>query len=130
MEKRTKKTEARTKLLQTGLRLFAENGFNGTGIKEIVDEVGVPKGSFYNYFKSKEDFTVEIIQFYSDNLSILWDDFLKSGPSEPLESLQRIRREGEAFAYGPFACRSLQQIMPEVLDFVDDIVSVAPNIMG
>jgi len=88
MKKRTKKTEARTKLLQTGLRLFAENGFNGTGIKRIVDEVGVPKGSFYNYFKSKEDFTVEIIQFYSDNLSILWDDFLKSGPSEPLKSLQ------------------------------------------
>ncbi len=88
MKKRTKKTEARTNLLQTGLRLFAENGFNGTGIKGIVDEVGVPKGSFYNYFKSKEDFTVEIIQFYSDNLSILWDDFLKSGPKDPLESLK------------------------------------------
>ena len=59
----TKKSQTRTKLLQTGLRLLAENGFNGTGIKEIVDEVGVPKGSFYYYFKSKEDFTVEIIQF-------------------------------------------------------------------
>ena len=55
MKKIKQKTEVRTKLLQTGLRLFGENGFNGTGIKEIVDEVGVPKGSFYNYFKSKED---------------------------------------------------------------------------
>ena len=88
MGKRKQKTEVRTKLLQTGLKLFGENGFNGTGIKEIVDEVGVPKGSFYNYFKSKEDFTVEIIQFYSENLSILWDDFIKSGPSEPLGALR------------------------------------------
>jgi len=88
MKKRRQKTEVRTELLQTGLRLFGENGFNGTGIKEIVDEVGVPKGSFYNYFKSKEEYTVEIIQFYSDNLSILWDDFLKSGPKEPFEALR------------------------------------------
>jgi len=88
MKIRKQKTEVRTKLLQTGLRLFGENGFNGTGIKEIVDEVGVPKGSFYNYFKSKEDYTVEIIQFYSDSLSILWDDFLKSGQKEPLGALR------------------------------------------
>ncbi len=88
MKKRIQKIEARTKLLQTGLRLFAENGYNGTGIKEIVDEVGVPKGSFYNYFKSKEDFSVEIIQFYSDSLSVLWDGFLASGPSEPLGALR------------------------------------------
>ena len=88
MKKRKQKTEVRTKLLQTGLRLFGENGFNGTGIKEIVDEVGVPKGSFYNYFKSKEEYTVEIIQFYSDSLSILWDDFLISGPKDPFEALR------------------------------------------
>ena len=88
MNKRKHKTEVRTELLQTGLRLYGEKGFNGTGIKEIVDEVGVPKGSFYNYFKSKEEYTVEIIQFYSDSLSILWDDFLKSGPKDPFEALR------------------------------------------
>lgn len=88
MKIKNQKAEVRTKLLQTGLRLFGENGFNGTGIKKIVDEVGVPKGSFYNYFKSKEDYTVEIIQFYSDNLSILWDDFLKNGPKDPLGALR------------------------------------------
>lgn len=88
MNKIKQKTEARTELLQTGLRLFAENGYNGTGIKEIVDAVGVPKGSFYNYFKSKEDFTVEIIQHYSDTLSTKWDDYLTLGPPEPLAALK------------------------------------------
>jgi TetR/AcrR family transcriptional repressor of nem operon len=88
MKKRKQKAEVRTELLQTGLRLFGKNGFNGTGIKQIVDEVGVPKGSFYNYFKSKEDFTVEIIGFYSDNLSIFWDDFIKNGPKDPFGALR------------------------------------------
>ena len=88
MKQTGSKTEIRTKLLQTGLRLFGENGYNGTGIKEIVDEVGVPKGSFYNYFKSKEDFTVEIIGFYSDALAVHWDTVLAQGPSEPLAALR------------------------------------------
>jgi len=88
MKKVKQKTEAKTALLQTGLRLFAENGYNGTGIKQIVDEVGVPKGSFYNYFKSKEVFTVDIIQHYSDALSTMWDDYLRLGPQEPLAALK------------------------------------------
>lgn len=78
------KPEIRVGLLETGLRLFAEKGYNGTGIKEIVDEVGVPKGSFYNYFKSKEDFSVEIIEFYSRNLAVHWDELLEKGPSDPV----------------------------------------------
>lgn len=88
MGKKNQKKDVRIELLQAGLRLFAENGYNGTGIKRIVDEVGVPKGSFYNYFKSKEDFTVEIIQFYSDTLSTLWDGFLNEGPSDPIGALR------------------------------------------
>ncbi len=85
MEKRVQKTdrtETRIKLIETGLALFAHNGYNGTGIQEIVKGAGVPKGSFYNYFKSKEAFTVEIIRHYSQALSNLWDELLASGPSE------------------------------------------------
>jgi TetR/AcrR family transcriptional repressor of nem operon len=82
------KTQVRVKLLEAGLRLFAEKGCNGTGIKMIVDEVGVPKGSFYNYFKSKEEFTVDIIGYYSDTLAAFGDDLLEGGPSEPLAALR------------------------------------------
>ena len=70
MRKTIPKTDVRLKLLETGIQLFAKNGYNGTGIKEIVEAVGIPKGSFYNYFKSKEEFTVEIIGFYSDTLTL------------------------------------------------------------
>lgn len=82
------KIQIRLKFLETGLRLFGEKGYNGTGIKEIVEAVGVPKGSFYNYFKSKEDFTVDIIGFYSDTLAIHWEGLLAKGPAEPLAALR------------------------------------------
>lgn len=39
-------------------------GYHGTGLKEILDAVNIPKGSFYNYFGSKENFAAEIIHYY------------------------------------------------------------------
>lgn len=41
-----------------------EHGYHGTGIKGILNSVNIPKGSFYNYFESKEDFGAQIIQHY------------------------------------------------------------------
>ena len=45
--------------------MFIEQGYHGTGIKAVVDQVKVPKGSFYNYFESKEHFGAEVIRHYS-----------------------------------------------------------------
>lgn len=54
------------KMVETGLRLFHSNGYNNTGLKEILDTAGVPKGSFYHYFKSKEDFGIHVIEQYGE----------------------------------------------------------------
>ncbi len=59
-----KKTLKKTKLLDEGVRLFMMRGYHGTGIKEILDNVKVPKGSFYAYFDSKEDFLANAISHY------------------------------------------------------------------
>lgn len=40
-------------------------GYNDTGIKEITDAAGIPKGSFYNYFKSKEQFAISALDYMS-----------------------------------------------------------------
>jgi len=40
------------------------NGYNGTGVQQLADAAGIPKGSFYNYFDSKEDFAIEALQYY------------------------------------------------------------------
>ncbi len=42
------------KLLKAAINLFHEFGYNGTSVQDIVSAAKVPKGSFYNYFKSKE----------------------------------------------------------------------------
>ena len=55
----------RERLLDEGLKLFISQGYHGTGIKEVVDQVKVPKGSFYNYFESKEHFGAEVIRHFS-----------------------------------------------------------------
>ncbi|MBM7615523.1 TetR/AcrR family transcriptional regulator [Alkaliphilus hydrothermalis] len=54
----------RETLLFTAARLIHEKGYNNVGIKAILDEVNVPKGSFYHYFKSKEELGLSIIDFY------------------------------------------------------------------
>ena len=55
----------RSKLLDEGLKALLARGYNGTGIKEVLDVVEVPKGSFYNYFRSKEDFGAEVLRHYA-----------------------------------------------------------------
>ena len=51
-------------LLTTGYKLIAQKGFTAVGIKQILDSAGVPKGSFYHYFASKEAFGEAIISHY------------------------------------------------------------------
>jgi TetR/AcrR family transcriptional repressor of nem operon len=57
-------TELREKLLDRGVALLMEQGYHGTGLQELVQSVGVPKGSFYNYFESKEAFSAEVVKHY------------------------------------------------------------------
>lgn len=60
----TKKMIKRESLLTQGVQLLMQQGYHGTGLKEILDAVQIPKGSFYNYFPSKENFAAEVIQHY------------------------------------------------------------------
>lgn len=57
-------TNTKTHLLTTGYQLLAQKGFTAVGIKQILDTAGVPKGSFYHYFASKEAFGEAIINYY------------------------------------------------------------------
>lgn len=54
----------RKKILTTGRALVARNGFGGVGLSQILRESGVPKGSFYYYFPSKEAFGSAMIEDY------------------------------------------------------------------
>ncbi|QIS13792.1 TetR family transcriptional regulator C-terminal domain-containing protein [Nocardia arthritidis] len=58
--------DTRQLLVEEGAAGFLANGYHGTGIKQVLDKVGVPKGSFYNYFDSKETFGQAVIEYHSD----------------------------------------------------------------
>lgn len=84
MKKNTKKTD----IIDIGTELFAVRGYNATGIDAVLKQAGIPKGSFYNYFASKEEFGLAIIdQFaiqYESKLASFFDD-------AAVEPLQRMR---------------------------------------
>lgn len=68
--------KTKQRILEVGLSLFEQQGYNATGIQEIVTLADIPKGSFYNYFSSKEDFGVAIIRYYTDIKIASWTNML------------------------------------------------------
>jgi TetR/AcrR family transcriptional repressor of nem operon len=54
-----------------------EQGYHGTGLQELVQSVGVPKGSFYNYFPSKEAFSAEVVKHYIEPFITQLDSHLQ-----------------------------------------------------
>ncbi len=56
--------DTRQHILDIGYQLIVSKGFSSVGLTEILKSAGVPKGSFYYYFKSKEQFGKEIITSY------------------------------------------------------------------
>jgi TetR/AcrR family transcriptional repressor of nem operon len=76
--------------LEVGLSLFEKKGFNATGIQEIATAADIPKGSFYNYFSSKEDFGAAVIRYYTDMNTKGWRDILDEA-TEKEDSYKALR---------------------------------------
>lgn len=55
----------RDDIVRAGMEIFTEQGFASTAIDAVLREVGVPKGSFYHYFASKEEFGLAVIDAYA-----------------------------------------------------------------
>ena len=88
---RTRQSEhIRIKLLDEGVAMFMEQGYHGTGIQEVVDKVGVPKGSFYNYFISKEDFGSKAVIHYSGQFKEFLNTTLEHSKSNSLDALNKF----------------------------------------
>lgn len=61
------KRDTKTLLLEHGLRLMLQRGYNDTGIHDVLLAAKVPKGSFYHYFGSKEEFGLQILEQYAES---------------------------------------------------------------
>ncbi|MDQ0221287.1 TetR/AcrR family transcriptional regulator [Peribacillus cavernae] len=60
--------EKRKLIIDVAVKLFSAKGYHATSIQEIVEGCDIAKGSFYNYFKSKEELLVSIFRFFFDTL--------------------------------------------------------------
>ncbi|GMR18188.1 MAG: TetR/AcrR family transcriptional regulator [Gammaproteobacteria bacterium] len=85
-------------ILEAGTEVLYINGYNGTGVKDIVDAAGIPKGSFYNYFNSKESFAIEAVQNIAENLLAKAQNVLLDQNKPPLERLQTFFSQSAAEA--------------------------------
>jgi TetR/AcrR family transcriptional repressor of nem operon len=94
MNRPRRSEQTREALIEAGIEQLSEHGYHGTGIKQILDEVNVPKGSFYNFFASKEAFVTEVVGHYSRNLLSQLNDFIEvEGKAlTPVEQLRSIYR--------------------------------------
>jgi TetR/AcrR family transcriptional repressor of nem operon len=58
------RTDTRNALLRAGVQVLSERGWDAAGLQRVLDLCDVPKGSFYHYFASKEDFGLAVIDAY------------------------------------------------------------------
>jgi TetR/AcrR family transcriptional regulator, transcriptional repressor for nem operon len=84
--------EVRSRLLSIGRDVVLERGFNGCGVADITEAAGVPKGSFYNYFDSKEAFAVEILEAYWQSIEDRHGPILYDARVKPLVRIGRFFR--------------------------------------
>jgi TetR/AcrR family transcriptional repressor of nem operon len=86
------KPTVREKIVAAAAERFHALGYNACGVQEIVDAAGVPKGSFYNYFKAKELLAREVLSGYwaGARLDILTD--------KTLPPVERLRQHFEHVA--------------------------------
>ncbi len=63
-------------ILDVGTDLILKNGYHNVGLNGLLKEANIPKGSFYHYFNSKEDFGIQVIEHYSKRSLALLKTYL------------------------------------------------------
>ena len=78
------------KIVESAAKLILVKGYNHTGLKEILDTAGVPKGSFYYYFKNKEDLAIYLLQYYYENIEKMMDKAFEENSKQPILAIKEF----------------------------------------
>lgn len=87
------KPTKKQRLLDQGVALLMEKGYHGSGLKEILETVQIPKGSFYTYFDSKEQFAAAAIVHYIEPFIARLSGHLQNPQLNGLQALQLYYQE-------------------------------------
>jgi TetR/AcrR family transcriptional repressor of nem operon len=141
-------SDAREKILGAAQSLIELRGYSALGVAEICKAAGVPKGSFYYFFESKEALALAVIDEHWADQELTWTHILTS-EAEPLHRLRRLfaateagQRAGQQSCGTVSGClfgnltlemsnhteairRRLQEIFDTQVDMVDSVVAEA-----
>src|SRR5213595_3646268 len=81
---RIQAAENRETVINVASRLFRERGFDGIGLKDLMEGAGLTQGAFYKQFASKEDLAVEASRRALESASHRWSDAAEQNPDDPL----------------------------------------------
>lgn len=70
--------------------MLLEHGYHDLGIQALLEATATPKGSFYHHFKDKEDFALQVIAEYMQQVHAGLDDCLLDEGRPPLERVRRF----------------------------------------
>ncbi len=88
-----KRIHSKDDIVQAGLDIVLSKGFSATGVEAILKQANVPKGSFYNFFPSKEEFGLAIIDKYATETG---EHFRAIFNDESLPPLERVKKSFES----------------------------------
>lgn len=80
--------DTRTDIIRAGLSIMARQGFNSTGIDAVLKRANVPKGSFYHYFSSKQEFGLNVLEHFAGGIDGIFTSFLADESISPLARLK------------------------------------------
>jgi len=84
-------------LLEAGLTMLLERGYNDLGVQALLEATNTPKGSFYHHFTNKEDFALQVVDLYMQGVHQALAACLADNGTPPL---QRVRSFFEAVREG------------------------------
>jgi TetR/AcrR family transcriptional repressor of nem operon len=78
------------KIIEIGARIIHQKGYHHTGIQEVLNAAGIPKGSFYFYFASKEDFGLQVIDYFNHKHMDRVRPIVSDTSLSPVKRLEKI----------------------------------------
>lgn len=120
----------REKLIEAAVDIIHRRGFNGCGVQDIVDAAGVPKGSFYNHFPSKEALGAAAIGRYWDQRAGVLLDMLADEAVIPAQRMRnylatmRARLANRHFAGGCLVGNLAAELSDQSPDIASHLSSV------
>ena len=92
---RIQAAENRQTVINVASRLFRERGFDGIGLKDLMEGAGLTQGAFYKQFASKEDLAVEASKRALESASRRWSDAAAQNPDDPLGAVLAFYLSGD-----------------------------------